>query len=131
MVFLSIQRYNSDKTDNPVQKMKLKSIRRNTEFVRIYRKGISCAKPGVVVYCMKKKRGDTRIGITSSKKIGNAVTRNRARRVIRAAVYDLNLDMSKPWDLIFVSRTRTPKLKSYTVKNQIVERLTELGYYND
>jgi len=110
--------------------MKFKAINRNSEFIRGYKKGKTAVKPGVVVYVLKNRYGGTRIGITSSKKIGNAVRRNRSRRVIRAAVRELGLDMTKPYDLIFVARTRTAKLKTPQVTAMINERLSETGYYD-
>ena len=39
--------------------------------------------PVVVTYVLKNRAGTVRVGITTSKKIGGAVQRNRARRVIR------------------------------------------------
>ncbi len=111
--------------------MKFKAITRNTEFVRGYRKGVCSVQPGVVVYVVKKRGGGTRIGITSSKKIGGAVQRNRARRVIRRAIRQLELDMSRNVDLVFVARTRTATLKSYEVAQMIHRALTEAEYYND
>lgn len=110
--------------------MKFRAINRNSEFIRGYRKGVCSVHSGVVVYLVNKKGGGTRIGITSSKKIGGAVRRSRARRVIRAAVRDLNLDMSRNVDLIFVARSRTPSLKSYQVADMISRALAETGYYD-
>ena len=62
------------------------SLNLNKDFLRLYHRGNSCAKPALVVYAMKNRTGLCRAGITTSKKIGHAVARNRARRVIRAAL---------------------------------------------
>ena len=48
-------------------------------------RGTSYANPALVTYFMKNRAGICRIGITTSKKIGNAVERNKSRRLIRAA----------------------------------------------
>ena len=108
--------------------MKFKAVNKNKEFIKAYRKGKCSVQPGVVVYCIKNRYHGTRIGITSSKKIGCAVRRNRSRRVIRAAIRSLNLDMSKGYDLIFVARGKTARLKSYQVADMINLRLRETGY---
>ena len=79
--------------------MKFKAINKNTEFIRGYRKGTSCVTPLFVSYVLKNRYGHTRIGITASKKVGCAVQRNRARRVIREALRSLNLDMSQNYDI--------------------------------
>lgn len=61
------------------------TLKENKDFRRLYYRGKSKASPVLVTYVMKNRVGETRVGITTSKKIGIAVKRNRARRVIRAA----------------------------------------------
>jgi ribonuclease P protein component len=56
-----------------------------------------------------RDRGDSdptiRVGYTCSKKIGNAVARNRAKRRLRAAVAEVLLPGAKPgWDYVLVGR---------------------------
>ena len=83
--------------------MKSSAIKENKVFRRLYHRGKSKAGASLVTYCMKNRRGETRVGITTSKKIGTAVERNRARRVIRAAFSQLE-DGVTGWDLVFVAR---------------------------
>ena len=59
--------------------MKSSAIKENKVFRRLYHRGKSKAGASLVTYCMKNRRGETRVGITTSKKIGTAVERNRAR----------------------------------------------------
>ena len=99
--------------------MKFKAINKNTEFIRGYRKGISTVSPLVVTYVLKNRYGHTRIGITASKKVGNAVKRNRARRVIRESVRQLGIDMTQSVDIIIVARSRTPYVKQQVVYSQL------------
>lgn len=110
--------------------MKFKAINENRQFVRGYRKGESYVTPLVVTYVLKNHYGCTRIGITASKKIGGAVQRNRARRVIREAVRSLNLDLSQSYDLIFVARGKTTRCKSWEITPLIKQRLTQAGVIN-
>ena len=110
--------------------MKFKSINENKHFIRVYRKGVSVVTPYVVVYVLKNRYGGTRIGITASKKIGGAVQRNRARRVIRASLQTLGLDMSQNYDLIFVARSKATRCKSWQITPLIKKRLTETGVIN-
>ncbi len=112
------------------EKMKFKAINENKDFVKGYRRGITTVSPLVVTYVLKNRYGFTRIGITASKKIGGAVQRNRARRVIRRAIASLNLDMSQSYDLIFVARGKTTRCKSWQVAPLIKQRLTESGVLN-
>ena len=48
---------------------------RNNDFRRLYARGKSYVTPLVVVYVMKNRTKNVRVGITTSKKIGNAVLR--------------------------------------------------------
>lgn len=60
-------------------------LNQNRDFRRIYAKGRAFVDSAMVTYVLKNKKGCVRCGITASKKIGCAVERNRARRVIREA----------------------------------------------
>ncbi len=95
--------------------MRLNPITRNSDFARAYRKGKSYVHPHIVLYVNRNRAGKTRVGITASKKVGGAVQRNRARRVIRHALYRLLPETSGPFDLVLVARGQTPQLKSTTV----------------
>ncbi len=107
--------------------MKITTITSNRDFQRIYRRGSSLVSPALVTYALKNKHNNLRIGITTSKKVGKAVRRNRSRRVIRAAFYNINPDMSAPFDIIFVARTRTAYCKSGEVERYMREHLKKLG----
>ena len=99
--------------------MKFKAVNKNTEFNRAYRRGQSFVDRTVVLYVIKNRYGFTRIGITASKKVGNAVKRNRARRVIRESLRQLNLDMTQSVDIILVARSKTPHVKQQVVYSQL------------
>lgn len=50
-----------------------------------------------------------RIGFTATKRVGNAVTRNRAKRRLRAAVAQVLPDLAQPGcDYVFIAREATP-----------------------
>ena len=66
------------------------------------------------------------MGITASKKIGNAVERNRARRVIRAAAEMLG-EFETGYDLVFVARTRTVFRKSTEICRVMKKQLKSAG----
>lgn len=106
--------------------MKSSAIKENKVFRRLYHRGKSKAGASLVTYCMKNRRGETRVGITTSKKIGTAVERNRARRVIRAAFSQLE-DGVTGWDLVFVARSRTTRVKMQVVLADMEKQLTALG----
>ena len=112
--------------------MKLKAVNKNKEFLRAYRRGAGYVGSLVVVYVIKNRYGFTRFGVTSSKKIGNAVKRNRARRLLRTSVRGLNIDMTQSVDIILVPRGKTPYVKQQLVQAQLKTLLDKAGIkYND
>lgn len=93
---------------------KIVSLTRNFEFLKAYNKGHSAVHPLVVTYVVKARgrgRGN-RLGITASKKIGGAVQRNRARRVLREAYRQLAGELPPGHDIVLVARTKTVHCKS-------------------
>ena len=64
--------------------MRYRPIRRNGEFGRVYARGKSYVNQALVLYVLKTRSKRTRVGLTATKKIGHAVQRNRARRVMKA-----------------------------------------------
>ena len=107
--------------------MKYTTITSNRDYQRIYRRGRSYVSPVLVTYAIKTKNNNLRIGITTSKKVGKAVQRNRCRRVIRAALAHLQADQDACYDIIFVARTRTAYCKSYEVEKAMREHFKKLG----
>lgn len=103
------------------------TLNQNTDFHRTYHRGKSRNDPALVSYAMKNRAGICRIGITTSKKLGNAVERNRCRRIIRAAYASLAEECSGGWDIVFVARFRTKTLKSTDIAAVMREQLTSLG----
>ena len=105
------------------------SLNQNTDFQRTYYRGKSTARPALVVYAMKNRVGICRVGITTSKKIGNAVERNRSRRIIRAAYQSIfsQYALKGSYDIIFVARGKTKYLKSTQVEKSMLESMKELG----
>ena len=111
--------------------MRYTPLTRNNEFSRTYTRGKSFVHAHVVLYVNPTRKGCTRIGITATKKIGNAVKRNRARRVIRAALYQVLPQNVGSVDLVFVARGLTPKLKSTQLEKTIARQLKEAGILHD
>lgn len=103
------------------------TLKQNTEFHRAYGRGKSKASPAIVTYAVKGKGSGCRIGVTTSKKLGSAVERNRCRRIIKAAFSSISDKCSGNWDIVFVARHRTKSLKSGDIAPIMLSQLTELG----
>lgn len=88
------------------------AIKLNKDFIRAYKRGKSAITPCLALYYIPNKSGVLHLGITVSKKIGCAVKRNRAKRVLRAAFAQIAPDLKPGYDFILVARVRTPYKKS-------------------
>ncbi|MBQ5316726.1 MAG: ribonuclease P protein component [Oscillospiraceae bacterium] len=92
-------------------------LNKNKDFVRLYQKGKYVSGRICAVYFRKNPRNMTdgmkfnRIGISTGKKIGNAVRRSRARRVIRAALRGCELPVG--YDIVIAARQGATECKSY------------------
>ncbi len=107
------------------------TLKENCDFRRLYGKGKSIQAPALVSYVMKNRAGICRIGITTSKKIGNAVERNRSRRVIRAAYREIEDRINGNYDFVFVARSRTKYQKSTQIAQLMLSQLEEAGVIDE
>jgi ribonuclease P protein component len=103
------------------------TIRENREFQRAYSRGKYFVSPTLVSYAVKNRKHETRVGITAGKKTGNAVKRNRSRRVIREAFRELSSGVKPGYDLVFVARAKTPFVKCGEVRRVMEAHLRSAG----
>lgn len=99
----------------------------NKDFRRLYGRGKCLVLPSVIVYYRKNNAGRCRIGITAGKKLGCAVRRNRAKRVITAAFRQILPLLNGSYDFVFVARVRTTLVKSWVVSKALKKGLSEEG----
>ena len=100
------------------------TVKQNSDFRRIYRRGRSAVSGGVVVYCLKNRQGMSRLGVTVSTKLGHAVVRNKVRRRLRE-IYRLHEDRFAPgYDIVVVARVRAVH-SSYAVLERDFLRLAK------
>lgn len=101
------------------------TLNRNRDFNRMYSRGKSYVTSSLVVYVLRNRQKEVRIGITTSKKIGNAVQRNRARRLIRESCRKIISDLKPGYDIVMVARKRTVQVKCDVVLNAMTKMLSE------
>ena len=107
------------------------TLNRNGDFRRLYARGKVVTTPALVVYYSRNRAGVCRIGITASKKTGNAVERNRARRVIREGVRAVIPLVSRSCDFVFVARGKTKYVKSTDIRKIAFSVLKREGLISD
>ena len=101
----------------------LDTIPKRRDFVLASTHGRYQAMPGLVI--QMRNRGDNaaaRLGITASKKIGNAIARNRAKRRLRAVADMVLTSQSRPGhDYVLIARYNTNHLEW----SELVENLNK------
>lgn len=106
---------------------KIVTLKLNSDFRRVYARGRSYADPALVTYVFKNRAGICRIGITTSKKLGNAVERNRCRRIIKEAFRQNSPLCVGGFDLVFVARQTTKFKKSTQIQSVMQNHLNKAG----
>ncbi|TCP20009.1 ribonuclease P protein component [Scopulibacillus darangshiensis] len=87
---------------------RLEKLKKNKDFQHVFNKGRSTANRQFVIYVLKcPGREYSRIGLSVSKKIGNAVTRNRIKRHVREVLRHLEDKLEMGNDYIIIARKPT------------------------
>ena len=84
----------------------------NKDFLALYKKGRYAASKYSVIYVRPNGKPFNRLGITAGKKVGNAVCRNRAKRLIRLAYRMSEVNMPVGMDIVIVARSFICSVKS-------------------
>jgi ribonuclease P protein component len=99
-------------------------VKRNKDFQEIFKKGTSAANRQFVVYTLKKtEQSHFRIGLSVSKKIGNAVTRNQIKRYVRQAFHEFEGQLHNDADYVIIARKPTAEMGFFEVKKSLTHVL--------
>ena len=121
--------------------MKNVAIKENHLYNKAYRRGKKSIGRYTAVYVLRdlkahrvmlenpEKKYLNRLGIAVSKKIGNAVTRNRAKRIIRAAYRSLEAELSVGFLVVISARNDIVGVKSSDVERELREAFSRLDMY--
>ena len=99
----------------------------NRDFKYLYKKGKSIAAGCLVIYYRKAARGENILGITVTKKLGNAVVRNRIRRLIRASYRLLESEMNLGYKIVIVARGKAVGASFSAIGNDMAYLLKKSG----
>jgi ribonuclease P protein component, eubacterial len=79
-------------------------LKKNFEFMRLYKKGKFFVGKYIVLYVLKNNARINRLGITANKKVGGSVKRNRLKRLIRESYRHMESVTKDGYDFVFVAR---------------------------
>lgn len=105
-------------------------LRHPQEFRRVWAGGRSWVHPLLVLWALPNDLSYSRIGLTASRKVGNAVSRNRARRLLREAARHVYPEIVAGWDLLLVARSSLLRVTSPLVIEALRQTLQRAGLVN-
>lgn len=95
------------------------------QYASVYRQGISGASNLLVMRALPNGLTLSRFGFSVSKRVGTAVTRNRAKRLLREIT---RLMPVKPaWDIVFIVRPAAANADFAALKTTVEKLLTQAG----
>lgn len=86
-------------------------LTRSTDFQRVRQYGKSFAHPLIVLIVLPNQQKSSLFGIVAGRTVGNAVQRNRAKRLLRAAVQAYLPQIAPGWDVVLIARRPIVGLK--------------------
>ncbi|MGC9356769.1 MAG: ribonuclease P protein component [Anaerolineae bacterium] len=92
-------------------------LRRPQDFRRVWKEGRSWAHSLFILWAAPNDLPYSRVGFTASRKVGDAVTRNRARRLLREATRHLYPHLADGWDVVLVARGALAAAKTQEVES--------------
>lgn len=112
----------------------LERLKTRRQFLRVAARRKKWAAPGIVLQVAPQPSEDRarsegpRYGLTVSRRVGNAVVRNRARRRLRAVAEDILPRLAAPEnDYVLIGRQDTPGRDFAALKRDLETGLRKLG----
>jgi ribonuclease P protein component len=115
----------------------LERLKRRVDFLRVADGRRKWVTPGLVLQMLPRAAGEdagavVRVGFTATRKIGNAVTRNRARRRLRAAAASVMArHAAVGFDYVLIARAETPRRPYTALIGDLEAALRRLGTWHD
>ena len=106
-------------------------LRKEADFDNVYKRGRSVGERYVVVFYIKNHRDINRTCFLASKKVGNSVRRNRARRLLRESYRLFKDRLPVGYDVIIIARNTITGRKFQEVDKSIRRAFTRAGLLKD
>ena len=97
------------------------------EFERVYRQGTAYRGRLFSVHAFPNEHGTPRLGLSISRKVGNAVTRNAVRRRLREVFYSCISELSGNLDLVVSARPAAAEATFEELREEFSKLLGRVG----
>lgn len=98
-------------------------IRKHHIYQMLFRKGRRIALPHFVIYYLERESGVPRLGTTVSRKVGNAVVRNRCKRQLREFFRSTCSRFNATFDISILARPGAAHLTTMQVRQELLDGL--------
>lgn len=112
---------------------KLQILRKRAEFLAVAANGKKWVAPGFILQIgvAHPPSPAIRYGLTASRKIGNAVIRNRARRRLRALAAELLVHALPDHDYVFIARPATPDCAFADLRQDLTKGMKRMKIWRE
>ncbi len=97
------------------------------EFERVYRQGTAYRGRLFSVHAFPNEHGNPRLGLSVSRKVGNAVTRNAVRRRLREVFHSCISEIAGDLDLVVSARPAAAKATLEELREEFGKSLGRVG----
>ena len=101
-------------------------LRRGADYRRVLRRGLRLAGPSFVMVACPAEGSTSRLGLTVSRRVGRAVVRNRARRLLRESFRRLPVVGDQAWDLVLIPKPGIVGRSQAEVDEEYGQRIRQL-----
>ncbi len=110
----------------------LDRLRRRSEFQQVYDAENRCISALVLVHALSRRDGEPpRLGLTVSRRCGNACARNRIRRRLREIGRLARPRLSAGWDIVLTGRQGAAEASFSALRRQVLHGFERLGVLAD
>ncbi|EJO17803.1 MULTISPECIES: ribonuclease P protein component [Streptococcus] len=106
-------------------------VKREKDFKAIFKDGASFANRKFVVYQLENQQNHFRVGLSVSKKLGNAVTRNQIKRRIRHILQSVKGSLVEHVDFVVIARKGVETLEYAEMEKNLLHVLKLSKIYQE